>query len=182
MKAYLVCIGAATLMAAAAVPQLSIEIADSIVEELAANDVAAVTRLLHYPAFYTEKERTDDESAVAVGISLLLDEFGQITQYERHEQPVIFYELTLSGGTVDYWESLSSMRTNETIYRASFEKVEDGIVKVVTFSSEEAAGIQSIAFGIKADADNARERITEIGAKLRTAIMGQGDDGDGSAS
>jgi len=141
-------------------------LAKRVASLLEAGDSVSVAELLHYPPSYSEVERAADIAGVQKMLAFLIDRFGLPTDLKAHDTPLTFYEFGASGGTVEYWSSISPFETRTFMYSARFSKLGPGLVQIHLFQpvNQSKLELQRVAFGLAASSPSARTSM------IRTAV------------
>jgi hypothetical protein len=134
------------------------QLAERVASLLQAGDAASVAELLHYPPSYSEVERTADVAEVQKVLVFLIDRFGLPTDLKVNDAPLTFYEFGSSGGTVEYWASISPLETRAFMYSASFSKLGPGLLQIHLFqpADQSTLELQRVGFGLAASSPSAR--------------------------
>jgi len=157
-----------TLTAGAAIEPHSAQdvhpLAKRVASLLEAGDSASVADLLHYPPSYSEVERTVDVAEVQKMLAFLIDRFGLPTDVKTHNTPLTFYEFGASGGTVEYWASISPLETHVFMYSVNFSKLGPGLLQIHLFqpADQSKLELQRVGFGLAASSPSARTTMIRI--------------------
>lgn len=136
-------------------------LADQAVSLLESNGTFYLVELFHFPQSYSSTERATDGANVKLSLDFLVSRFGQPTRIRPSTESVLFYQIMVGGGTGAYWESISPLEVRSFLYRASFDTLGEGLLKVQVIVPSIGAKpeIARLAFGIPEDRPDAKETI-----------------------
>jgi hypothetical protein len=122
-------------------------LANGVVDMLAKSETARAASSIHYPAAYSQAEREKDVASVAESLDFLIERFGTLIEFEKRRTPIDFYSAEVSGGTVEYWASLSPLDTIDFVYSAEFSKSGSGVIILSLFRRPSFTGPQVFRLG-----------------------------------
>ena len=142
-------------------------IATRIVDLLCAGDTATVASLLHYPPGYTKEERAADEAGVREQLDVLLQRFGKISRVVPPPSSVpATVDLSVSGGTIAYYQSLGRMSGVSGPYAVISEHLDAAVIRVDFLKMGDSWVLFRVSFGIPASRPEARALADEINRSL----------------
>jgi len=125
--------------------------ANRIVDLLCAGDTPTVAGLLHYPPGYTKEERAADEAGVKKQLDVLLQRFGKISRVVPPPSSVpATVDLSVSGGTIAYYQSLGRMSGVSGPYAVISEHLDAAVIRVDFLKMGESLVVFRVTFGIPA--------------------------------
>jgi hypothetical protein len=150
--------------------------ADSIVVWLNQQKYSRVSSVLNYPPSYTKQQLADDKVSTAGGLKLISTNLGKLVDIKPRTGVWVSlsYELSMMGGTIEYWNSLSPMKTNDYTYPGKFERFGKGciVVRFVKIQSKWQAA--TILFELDSKVPGSRSRAIDIMCDLyRQDAQGQ---------
>lgn len=135
-----------------------------VISDLVAGRLQDVASRLHEPPNYSAEEAAEDRRSIGSQLQFLLNQFGEVSSPSVTASPVIFYQISLAGGDIAYWQSLPSQGVDAALtYRVKFERVGPGIVQLTLIRSHRAWQLRSIALGLESSAPDSRSTMYRIG-------------------
>lgn len=136
-------------------------LANRVIELLAKQEHQAVAHLMHYPPTYTENHRKEDAEGIGSDISFLLGRFGSPTEVKRENGLMAFFTITVGGGDVPYWQSISPFETYDFIYSVHFSNLGVGeiLVRIFRNPKDNKPEIQSLGFGLPVTRPDAKSEV-----------------------
>ncbi|UCG52934.1 MAG: hypothetical protein JSW58_05080 [Candidatus Latescibacterota bacterium] len=141
-------------------------IGDQVMAALGRGDVGSVAEMLHYPSSYSKEEKATDAAGVKDALEFLLTKLGALQGFERFIGDAVWYEVTLSGGDIGYWESLSPLNTVDLAYRGNFGKFGGGMVSVSFFETSSGMDIRAVIVRVDPSVQGARETVIDMFVEL----------------
>lgn len=138
-------------------------LASRAVDLLERRDTSALAALLHYPPT-AQTERAKDIAAVEKMLQFLLSRFGAPSEVKPWRGGAVsFFEVGVSAGTIEYWQSLSPFETIDNVYSAKFERFGFGIVKIEAFkhAAMTTPQVRTVAFGLLTSRSDAKSLIIQ---------------------
>ena len=139
---------------------------DSLMVWLNAGTHANVTERLHYPPTWTKKQVAEDQAGLAKGLALITTDLGRLMDYGAFSGVTVNYEVSVAGGDIPYWDSVSPFRTRDRIYQGVFERFGRGFVVIRFAELNSRWDAQSILFWLDPAEDGSRDRAIDLLCKV----------------
>ena len=133
---------------------------DNCMKIIQSSNFDEAARSFHYPPNFSPEELEKDRNAVKLGLMELCKIFGTAQKAEIVQRPVSFYNFTIGGSDIHYWQRKPQFI--QVTYETTFSREGEGFVvfNVVQFSKK--FELRSAAFGIPIESPNAKERMEKI--------------------
>jgi hypothetical protein len=149
--------------------------ADSIVVWLNQQKYNRASSVLNYPPSYSKQQLADDRAAVAGGLRLICNNLGNFAGSKPFTGVWLSYEVSMGGGTIEYWSSLSPMKTMEYTYAGKFEHFGKGLIVVRCAKIQSRWQPTMIVFQLNSSVPGSRSRAIDIMCELyRSQMKSQG--------
>ncbi len=125
--------------------------------------------LFHYPLEYTSERRSEVILSVSKLLKIFTDEFGIPTNYKINETPAPYYNVTVCGGDMQYWEKYPSYM--QIPIEVVFSKENDGYIVILFSNILNKWEIRAVAYGLPAQRPGAKERVVEIMTKMLISLQ-----------
>jgi len=125
--------------------------------------------LFHCPLEYTSVKRSSQILGVSKLLKVLADEFGIPSSYKINETPTPYYNVTVCGGDMEYWEKYPSYM--QIPLEVVFSKENDGYVVILFSNISNKWEIRAVAYGLPAQRPGAKERIVEVMTKMLITLQ-----------
>lgn len=131
---------------------------------MASSEYSDASGLFHYPVDYTSGKRSKVIHSVSKLLKIFADEFGIPSNYKINETPAPYYNVTVCGGDVEYWEQYPSYM--QIPLEVVFSREDDGYVIIMFSNIQDKWEIRAVAYGLPAQRPGAKERVVEIMTKM----------------
>jgi hypothetical protein len=138
-------------------------------EHMASSKYFDAAGLFHCPLEYTSVKRSGQILGVSKLLKVLADEFGIPSDYKINETPAPYYNVTVCGGDMQYWEKYPSYM--QIPLEVVFSKESDGYVVILFSNISNKWEIRAVAYGLPAQRPRAKERIVEVMTKMLIALQ-----------
>lgn len=125
--------------------------------------------LFHYPQEYTTEKRSEQIHGVSRLLKIFTDEFGIPSNYKINESPDPYYNVTVTGVDMPYWQEHPSHL--EVPLAVSFSKENNGQIVIMFSNILNKCEIKAVAYGLPAQRPGAKERVVEIMTKMLITIQ-----------
>ena len=125
--------------------------------------------LFHCPREYTSIKRSGHILGVSKLLKIFTDEFGIPSNCKINESSTPFYNVTVTGGDMQYWQEHPSQL--QIPLEVSFSKENDGQIIILFSNVLNKWEIRAVAYGLPAQRPGAKERIVEIMTKMMTTLQ-----------
>lgn len=147
------------------IPEKSlVKIASKVFKFIENNEFDSASKLFHYPPNYTKKELCKDMKAVSSALKIFDNEFGKIKMAKILVKPKLFYEISIEGGDIPYWQKYPI--SYRLIYEVNFEKEGSGCVVINCCYINNKLEIRSIHYGLPMLRSGVKKRIAQISKLL----------------
>lgn len=138
-------------------------------EHMASSEYSDASELFHYPLEYTSEKKSEVILSVSKLLKIFTDEFGIPSNYKINETPTPYYNVTVCGGDVEYWQKYPSYM--QIPLEVVFSKENDGYVVLLFSNISDKLEIRAVAYGLPAQRPGAKERVVEIMTKMLITLQ-----------
>jgi hypothetical protein len=138
-------------------------------EHMASSKYSDAAGLFHCPLEYTSVKKSSQILGVSKLLKVLADEFGVPSNYKINEIPTPYYNVTVCGGDMEYWEKYPSYM--QIPLEVVFSKENDGYVVILFSNISNKWEIRAVAYGLPAQRPDAKERIVEVMTKMLITLQ-----------
>lgn len=149
----------------AQIPSLSSE----FFKHMSSSEYSDAAGLFHYPQEYTSEKRSEQILGVSKLLKIFTDEFGIPSNFEINESPAPYYNVTVSGGDMSYWQKHPSYL--QIPLEVVFSKENDGYIVILFSNLLNKWEIRAVAYGLPAQRPGAKERVVEIMVKMLITLQ-----------
>ncbi len=125
--------------------------------------------LFHCPQEYTSVKKSGQILDVSKLLKILTDEFGIPSNCKINESPTPYYNVTVCGGDMEYWQKHPSQL--QIPLEVVFSKENDGQIVILFSNIFNKWEIRAVAYGLPAQRPGAKERIVEIMTKMLITLQ-----------
>jgi len=125
--------------------------------------------LFHYPQEYTSVKKSGQILGVSKLLKIFTEEFGIPSNYKINESPTPYYNVTVTGGDMQYWQEHPSHL--QVPLEVVFSKENDGQIVLLFSNVLNKWEIRAVAYGLPAQRPGAKERIVEIMTKMLITLQ-----------
>jgi len=155
-------------------PQESIEaqlqsLSIEFFNHMASSEYSDASGLFHYPREYTSEKRSEHILNVSRLLKVFTDEFGIPSNCKINETPAPYYNVTVSGGDMTYWQKYPSYM--QIPLEVVFSIENDGYVVILFSNILGKWEIRAVAYGLPAQRPGAKERVVEIMTKMLITLQ-----------
>lgn len=136
---------------------------------MASSEYSDAAGLFHCPLEYTSVKRSSQILGVSKLLKVLADEFGIPSNYKINETPTPYYNVTVCGGDMQYWEKYPSYM--QIPLEVVFSKENNGYIVILFSNISNKWEIRAVAYGLPAQRPGAKERIVEVMTKMLTTLQ-----------
>ncbi len=136
---------------------------------MASSEYSDASGLFHYPVDYTSEKRSEVIHRVSKLLKIFVDEFGIPSNYKINETPAPYYNVTVCGGDMKYWEQYPSYM--QIPLEVVFSRENDGYVIILFSNIQDKWEIRAVAYGLPAQRPGAKERIVEVMTKMLITLQ-----------
>ena len=138
-------------------------------KHMANSEYSDASGLFHYPLEYTSEKRMEQILDVSKLLKIFTDEFGIPSNYKINETPTPYYNVTVSGGNMQYWQKYPLYM--QIPLEVVFSKENDGYVIILFTNILNKWEIRAVAYGLPAQRPGAKERVVEIMTKMLITLQ-----------
>ena len=144
-------------------------LSSEFLNHMSSSEYSDASGLFHYPREYTSKEKSEQILDVSKLLKIFTDEFGIPSNYKINETPAPYYNVTVSGGDMNYWEKHPSYM--QIPLEVVFSRENDGYVIILFSNIQDKWEIRAVAYGLPAQRPGAKERVVEIMTKILITLQ-----------
>ncbi len=144
-------------------------LASEFLKYMSSSEYSDAAELFHCPLEYTSVKRSGQILGVSKLLKVLADEFGIPSDYRINETPTPYYNVTVCGGDMEYWEKYPSYM--QIPLEVVFSKENDGYVVLLFSNISNKLEIRAVAYGLPAQRPDAKERIVEVMTKMLITLQ-----------
>jgi hypothetical protein len=138
-------------------------------KHMANSEYSDASELFHYPLEYTSEKRSEVILSVSKLLKIFNDEFGIPSNYKIKETPTPYYNVTVCGGDMQYWQKHPSYI--QIPLEVVFSKENDGYIAILFSNILNKWEIRAVAYGLPAQRPGAKERVVEIMTKMLITLQ-----------
>ncbi len=149
----------------AQIPSLSSE----FIKHMSSSEYSDAAVLFHYPQEYTAEKRSEQILGVSKLLKIFTDEFGIPSNCKINESPDPYYNVTVTGVDMPYWQKNPSQL--QIPLEVVFSKENDGQIVILFYNILNKWEIKAVAYGLPAQRPGAKERVVEIMTKMLITLQ-----------
>ena len=149
----------------AQIPSLSSE----FFKHMSSSEYSDAAGLFHYPQEYTAEKRSEQILGVSKLLKIFTDEFGIPSNCKINESPDPYYNVTVTGVDMPYWQKHPSQL--QIPLEVVFSKENDGQILILFSNILNKWEIKAVAYGLPAQRPGAKERVVEIMTKMLITLQ-----------
>ncbi len=138
-------------------------------KHMSSSEYSDASGLFHYPRENTSEKRSEHILGVSKLLKIFTDEFGIPSNYKINETPAPYYNVTVSGGDMSYWQKYPSYM--QIPLEVVFSKENDGYIIILFSNISNKWEIRAVTYGLPAQRPGAKERIVEIMTKMLITLQ-----------
>lgn len=126
-------------------------------------DFYGAALMYHYPPHYTQDELDQDIAAVAESLRIMTEEFGPFGPVKSLEEPTLYVNIHVSGGTHNYWDQQRQAFKVELM--TEFENFGPGFLVFQVVEIVGTLEIKALAYGLPVSGESVA-RIKKVGDRM----------------
>ncbi len=138
-------------------------------EHMASSKYSDAAGLFHCPREYTSGKRSGQILGISKLLKIFTDEFGIPSNHKINESPDPYYNVTVCGGDMQYWQKHPSQL--QIPLEVVFSRENDGYVVILFSNVLNKWEIRAVAYGLPAQRPGAKERVVEIMTKMLITLQ-----------
>ena len=138
-------------------------------KHMSGSEYSDAAGLFHCPRESTSVKRSGQILGISKLLKILTDEFGIPSNCKIKESQAPYYNVTVCGGNMQYWQKNPSQL--QITLEVVFSKENDGCIVILFSNIMNKWEIRAVAYGLPAQRPGAKERVVEIMTKMLITIQ-----------
>ena len=144
-------------------------LSSEFLKHMSSSEYSDAAGLFHCPREYTSVKKSGQVLGVSKLLKIFNDEFGVPSNCKINESADPYYDVTVCGGDMQYWQKHPSQL--QIPLEVVFSKENDGSIVILFSNVLNKWEISAVAYGLPVQRPGAKERIVEIMTKMLTTLQ-----------